>query len=326
MFASAAWLSFPGNILMLRRTLFGPLLIALATFAVLPSSSARAASEEITIYRDQFGTPHIFAETPEGACFAHGYAQASDRLEELLKQYRRAAGTMSEAFGEEFLHDDYRQRVWRHAAIAKAKYPELSAKSRALIEAYQAGVKLYMAEHPSQVPAWAGEIEPWMCVALSRYIIWGWPEGEAADDLKRIGIEPDPIEYHGSNEWLVAPARTAYDAPIALDRSAPHLVRRLSVLRSAAVRRRDRILGHVHPGHAAAGHGAQQILLDRHDHRRTRHVGRVRRRDQPGQPAAIPLRRQVARHDRSLRDDRSEETTRECRKRRSTSNTRSTAR
>ena len=34
-----------------------------------------------------------------GAAFGHGYAQAQDRLEELLKQYRRAAGTMSEAFG-----------------------------------------------------------------------------------------------------------------------------------------------------------------------------------------------------------------------------------
>ena len=85
-----------------------------------------ARQEEITIYRDEFGTPHIFAATAEGACFGHGYAQAADRLEELLKQYVRATGTMSEAFGPEFLHDDYRQRVWQHAAIAKAKYGELS--------------------------------------------------------------------------------------------------------------------------------------------------------------------------------------------------------
>ncbi len=78
-----------------------------------------------------------------------------------------------------------------------------------------------MKEHPSEVPAWAPRIEPWMCVALGRYIIWGWPEGEAASDLKRLGMESDPIEYHGSNEWLVAPSRTAYNAPIAL--VDPHL-------------------------------------------------------------------------------------------------------
>ncbi len=190
-------------------------------FVLMLWGQCRVQAEEVVIYRDDFGTPHVFAETAEGACFGHGYSQAADRLEELLKQYRRATGTMSEAFGPEFLHDDYRQRVWQHAAIAKSKYSQLSPKSRALIEAYQAGVKLYMKEHPSEVPAWAEEIEPWMCVALSRYIIWGWPEGSAGSDLQRLGIKPDPIEYHGSNEWLVAPKRSEYNAPIAL--VDPHL-------------------------------------------------------------------------------------------------------
>ena len=107
-------------------------LVAVALFALcsIASSAVAQAREEITIYRDEFGTPHIFAATAEGACFGHGYAQADDRLEELLKQYLRATGTMSEAFGPDFLHDDYRQRLWQHAAIAKAKYGELSAKSR----------------------------------------------------------------------------------------------------------------------------------------------------------------------------------------------------
>jgi acyl-homoserine-lactone acylase len=187
----------------------------------LASLTRAADKEEITVYRDEFGTPHVYASTAEGACYAHGYAQAEDRLEELLKQYMRCTGTMSEAFGPEFLRDDYRQRLYRHATIAKEKYSTLTAKSRALIEAYQAGVKAYMKEHASEVPAWAPNIEPWMCVALSRYIIWGWPEGEAGGDLKRIGVEPDPVEYHGSNEWLVAPRRTAYNAPIAL--IDPHL-------------------------------------------------------------------------------------------------------
>ncbi len=198
--------------------------VAIATVivaATIAGTTRIAVADEVVIYRDGFGIPHIFAATAEGACFGHGYAQAADRLEELLKQYRRATGTMSEAFGPEFFRDDYRQRVWQHAAMARAKYGQLSAKSRSLIEAYQSGVKLYMQEHPSEVPDWAEELEPWMCVALSRYIIWGWPEGAAGDDLQRVGIKPDPVEYHGSNEWLVAPRRTAYNAPIAL--VDPHL-------------------------------------------------------------------------------------------------------
>jgi acyl-homoserine-lactone acylase len=186
------------------------------------NASCRAA-REITIYRDEFGTPYVYATTAEDACYGLGYAQAEDRLEELLKQYRRATGTMAEVFGPDGqnLQNDYRQRLWRHAEVSQKKYPELSAKTRATTEAFQEGVRKYMAEHPEKVPAWAPKLEPWMCVALSRYIIWGWPEGEAGDDLKRGGIEPDPIEYHGSNEWLVSRSRTKDKSPIAL--IDPHL-------------------------------------------------------------------------------------------------------
>ena len=78
-----------------------------------------------------------------------------------------------------------------------------------------------MQEHPEQVPAWAPKLEPWQIIALGRYIIWGWPEGEAGGDLQRGGIEPDPVAYHGSNEMLLAPSRTAMHAPIAV--VDPHL-------------------------------------------------------------------------------------------------------
>jgi len=185
------------------------------------SVAARARAEEITIYRDDFGIPHIFAKTDQGVAFGMGYAQAEDRLEELLKQYLRCTGRMSEAFGKQHFRDDYRQRLWQHAAISQAGYEKISPKVRATMEAYQQGIRQYMKEHPDEVPAWAPDIQPWMCVALGRYIIWGWPEGDAGGDLQRGGIKPDPVEYRGSNQWLVAPERTAYKAPIAL--IDPHL-------------------------------------------------------------------------------------------------------
>ncbi len=44
-----------------------------------------AAAESVEILRDRYGTPHIYAETPAGAAFGAGYAQAEDRPEALLK-------------------------------------------------------------------------------------------------------------------------------------------------------------------------------------------------------------------------------------------------
>ncbi|MGA2268490.1 MAG: penicillin acylase family protein [Bryobacteraceae bacterium] len=188
---------------------------------VLASASILWGSEKVEILRDEYGVPHIFAATAAGAAFASGYAQAEDRLEELLRQYRRAEGTMAEAFGKEFVSQDYRQRLWRHRQVAEQHYKDLDPKLRAICEAFQAGIKKFIEEHPEQVPAWAPKLEPWQIVALGRHIIWGWPEGEVGGDLIRGGVQPDPVAYRGSNEWLLAPSRTAMHAPIAL--IDPHL-------------------------------------------------------------------------------------------------------
>ena len=195
--------------------------VTLMTPFAAQSVPKTGANDESTIYRDEYGIPHIFAQTLEGAAYAVGYAQAEDRLEELLKNYRRASGTMSEVFGPEAYRGDLIQRMWQHEKISREKYNQVSPKMRACIEAFQEGIKQFMREHPEQVPSWAQEIHPWDVIALGRYIIWGWPLGEAGGDLQRAGIQPDPAAYRGSNEMLIAPSRTAMKAPIAV--IDPHL-------------------------------------------------------------------------------------------------------
>ena len=191
----------------------------IALFLLVPA--VLWGAEKTTILRDEFGVPHVFAPSPEGAAFGSGYAQAEDRLEELLRNYRKAEGTMAEAFGPDWVWHDYRQRLWGHRRVAERHYPELDRRLRAILEAYQAGIQRFMTEHPEQVPAWAPKLAPWQVVALGRYIIWGWPEGEAGGKLIRAGIKPDPVAYRGSNEMLLAPSRTAMRAPIAI--IDPHL-------------------------------------------------------------------------------------------------------
>ncbi len=203
---------------MKRSFLLSPLLLLFLTFS---SPIEHGAAGEAEILRDEFGVPHVFADQLEDAAYAVGYAQAEDRLEELLKNYRKAEGTMSEAFGAEWYRHDYLQRMWRHAAISREKYNDVSPKMRACIEAYQAGIKQFIKDHPEQVPKWAPELHPAQVIALGRYMIWGWPMGEAGSDLRRGGIEPDPVAYRGSNQMLIAPSRTVMKAPIAV--IDPHL-------------------------------------------------------------------------------------------------------
>ena len=205
---------------MKRSLLFAGLLL-------LGLGGARAAvssAQEATLYRDEFGVPHIYASTLDSAAFAAGYAQAEDRLEELLKNYRRASGTMAEVFGPRHFHDDLVQRLFRHEEISREKYSALRPQLRAIIEAYQAGIKQFMKEHPEQVPAWAQEIHPWDVVALGRYIIWGWPLGEAGADVAHAVDDlstdlPDMLAAGGGPqrgaEELTRYLNQVYDALIA---------------------------------------------------------------------------------------------------------------
>jgi penicillin amidase len=121
----------------MKRILFAVITISLLVpFAVQSNTTAAAAADEATIYRDEYGIPHVFASTLESAAYAVGYAQAEDRLEELLKNYRRANGTMAEVFGPDSYRSDLIQRMWRHSEVSREKYNQVSPKMRASIEAY----------------------------------------------------------------------------------------------------------------------------------------------------------------------------------------------
>lgn len=183
----------------------GPFLIALTCAALLAASTSGRA-DTVTIYRDTWGVPHIYGRSERAVAFAFGYAQAEDRLEALLKNYLMAEGRMAEALGPDWLEHDWQRRIEQHARVSRERYRELPAHVRTLIEYFQAGVRQYIEEHPEEVPNWAPELEPAQIVALGRYIIFGWPMGEAAAEL---GRRDEPDDERGSNEWAVRPERTA---------------------------------------------------------------------------------------------------------------------
>lgn len=196
-----------------RRALILPIVI---TFLVCLCCSK---SRHAIIYRDTWGIPHIYADSETALAYAFGYAQAEDRLIQILMSYRYAEGTLSEAFGEQYVETDYTQRVWRHAEISRVKFSELSKDLQKILTYFIAGIKQYMTEHPEKVPTWAPEIHAWHVVAWGRTYIWGWPLGQALDDLRRgTGKAKSP---HNSNQWVISAKRSAEGAPIAL--IDPHL-------------------------------------------------------------------------------------------------------
>jgi penicillin amidase len=63
-------------------------------------------TEEVAVYFDEIGVPHINAQNQEDAYVALGYMHAQDRLWQMELIRRFAAGRLSEIFGEKLIDAD----------------------------------------------------------------------------------------------------------------------------------------------------------------------------------------------------------------------------
>ena len=154
------------------------LLPALATAVALSATAAGAHSQpqeiervagRVTLLRDEWGTPHVYAAREADGYFGWGYAMAEDRLHNLLWRYIAAEGRLSETFGPaaparylgalDFpasnLEADAVHLRFMAPEHGRAGYSRLEPQLRANYAAFAAGIERFMANHPDRVPEWA---------------------------------------------------------------------------------------------------------------------------------------------------------------------------
>jgi penicillin amidase len=98
----------------------------------------------VKVRRDERGIAYVEAEDELDLYFAQGYVTASDRLWQLDLFRRTARGELSEIFGKLTLEDDKRRRTYGFAQVAEAAAAQADPGSRAVMEAYAAGVNAYI--------------------------------------------------------------------------------------------------------------------------------------------------------------------------------------
>jgi acyl-homoserine-lactone acylase len=132
----------------------------MVTSSVEPRSELTAQREEelaarVVIRRDEYGVPHIQADTEEAAALAHGYAVAEDHGEQLARAFLRARGTQASVFGSAFVDQDIRVHTLRIPEIAAERFRELPPFMQAIVNAYAAGYNRYLTRNRAAMPAWA---------------------------------------------------------------------------------------------------------------------------------------------------------------------------
>lgn len=138
-------------------------------------------SQPVDIHWDEFGVPHIYAETEQDLYYALGYVHAQDRLWQMTLSQIMAEGRFAEFFGndEELINLDKYQRTLGFWKIAEQLVDTLNQKERQVLNAYSNGVNAFVDGNKNRLPVEfsLADMEPlhWTPVrtlAVSRLMGW----------------------------------------------------------------------------------------------------------------------------------------------------------
>lgn len=125
-------------------------------------------SQNVTIYRDEWGVPHIHGKTDGDAAFGMGYAQAEDNFDMLETGFIVGIGRSAEIYGEDSLVSDWIIHSFENNKLSKRDYENASPAIKSLLDGYAAGINHYMKTHPEVKTKLLERIEPWYSLALIR--------------------------------------------------------------------------------------------------------------------------------------------------------------
>src|SRR6516225_6685618 len=94
----------------------------------------------VKVDRDSLGIPSIRGENRKDVAYATGFVHAQDRFFQMDTLRRRAAGELSELFGQSTLAADREARVHRFLVQAEKEFDALQQGEKELLQAYAEGV------------------------------------------------------------------------------------------------------------------------------------------------------------------------------------------
>lgn len=139
-----------GLLILFPAAFYGYLLYSRPQYAGI--ENVQGISSKVTITRDQYGIPHIEAETDEDAYYALGFTMASERLFQMEISRRAANGELSEIIGEKTLQSD---KTFKNLKVRRSMEEMLQRnplsqdpEMEKLVLSFYRGINAYQATHP----------------------------------------------------------------------------------------------------------------------------------------------------------------------------------
>lgn len=186
------------------------LLCLLLGFFVSAHSQINPAN--ITIARDSFGVPHIFAPTDAEVAYGLAWAHCEDDFKSIQENLLPAKGMLGRTMGKEGVLFDYGMKFFGLDTFVQTHYEsDLSDDFKKVITAYIAGVNAYAAAHPGEVLVKHSfpftPQDAIMSFTLNTTLMSGAGMALKAVKENRIKEFYEPNEI-GSNAMAIAPSKT----------------------------------------------------------------------------------------------------------------------
>ena len=140
----------PLTVLVLLGQPAAPTLPSLARAALSPIEGTirvTGLKADVQVLRDEWGVPHIYAQSTEDLYFAQGYVIAQDRLWQMEMWRRGAEGRLAEVLGAGALARDRQTRLLKYrGAIDDRELTTYHPEARRIMTAYVAGVNALIAD------------------------------------------------------------------------------------------------------------------------------------------------------------------------------------
>ena len=186
-----------------------PLVSCKAAPGPAPDAGTVAATGTEILW-DRYGVPHIFAPDHASLFQAYGYAQMEAHSELLVRLYAQARGRGAEFYGAQYLDSDKWVRTNGLPDTARQWAAGQTPEFGALIQAFAKGLNQWATEHAAELSPDAKAVLPLTPEDVYahglRVIHYDWVVSPRRLEGRLARWEDD---VHGSNEWAIAPARSA---------------------------------------------------------------------------------------------------------------------
>jgi penicillin amidase len=130
--------------------------LAIKTRAALAQTSGQielyGLSKPVEVLRDDWGVPHIYAQTSDDLFFAQGFVAAQDRLWQMEMWRRTGEGKLSEVLGAQAIERDKFARLLRYRGPMEAEWTSYAPDAKRIIESFVKGVNAYIETNRQRLP------------------------------------------------------------------------------------------------------------------------------------------------------------------------------